>query len=71
MHAAGHLSQRPEAGRSGEAQLAKELGNEEDRDSTTQAVPGDHDLSARLHVQIIQHWAICSNHLDAGWTMHT
>ena len=28
--------------------LAKELGNEEDRDSATQAVPDDHDLSARL-----------------------
>ena len=34
--------------------LAKELGNEEDRDSATQAMPDDHDLSARLHVQITQ-----------------
>ena len=50
--------------------LAKELGNEEDRDSATQAVPDDHDLSARLHVQIIQLRAICSNPVDAVWTMH-
>ena len=87
MHPAGRLSQRPEAGRSGEAPattrltriqtfekpvlLAKELGSEEDRDSATQAVPDDHDLSARLHVQIIQLWAICSNPVDAVWTMHT
>ena len=87
MHPAGHLSQRPEAGRSGEAPattrltrfqtfekpvlLAKELGNEEDRDSATRAVPDDHDLSPRLHVQIMQLWAVCSNPVDAVWTVHT
>ena len=34
--------------------LAKELDNEEDRDSATQAALDDHDISDRLHVQIIQ-----------------
>ena len=69
-HPAGHLHRRSEAGRSGEARATerlirfqtsqkpdlstKELDNEEDCNSDTQAAPDDHDFSARLHVRIMQ-----------------
>ena len=69
-HPAGHLHRRSEAGRSGEARaterlmrfqtsqkpdlFTKELDNEEDCNSDTQAAPDDHDFSARLHVRILQ-----------------